>query len=156
MIPKASRIRCRRGVSWVGTLVAVVILRIALIGTSTFRYAAALDGRRADAHTTAARIALMLCESWRGVNGDGTYDPVAHLGSDLSVATGAGPAKPDDFTLLGSYTVQFDDGAGVEDYSTTLSWKDVQPGLRALNVSVAEGLECQCSLRVAGPAGKCR
>jgi hypothetical protein len=79
----------------------------------------------------------MLCESWRGVNGDGTYDPVAHLGSDLSVAAGAGPANPDDFTLLGSYTVQFDDGTGVEDYSMTLSWKDVKPGLRALNVSVA-------------------
>jgi hypothetical protein len=137
MVPKAKKTQCRRGVSLVGTLVAVVILLIALIGTSTFRYAAALDGRRADAHTTAARIALALCESWRGVKGDETYDPAAHLGSDLSVAAGQGPAKPDDFTLLGSYTVHFDDGAGVEDYSTTLSWKDVQPGLRALNVSVA-------------------
>ena len=43
----------------------ITILLIALIGTSTFRYAAALDVRRADAHTTAARIALALGESWR-------------------------------------------------------------------------------------------
>ena len=55
-------------------VVAVVILLIALIGTSTFRYAAALDGRRADAQTTAARAALLLCESWRGLNGDATLD----------------------------------------------------------------------------------
>ena len=137
MIRKARKIRCRRGVSLVGTMVAVIILLIALIGTSTFRYAAALDGRRADAHTTAARIALTFGESWRGVRGDLTYDPVAHLGTGLKVAAAEGPVKPEDFTLLGSYSVQFDDGAGVNKYFATLSWKDVQPGLRALNVVVA-------------------
>lgn len=137
MIRKTRKIRCRRGVSLVGTMVAVTILLIALIGTSTFRYAAALDGRKADAHATAARIALTLGESWRGVRGDLTYDPVAHLGTGLKVAAGEGPVKPKDFTLLGSYSVQFDDDAGVNNYFATLSWKDVQPGLRALNVVVA-------------------
>jgi len=137
MIRKTRKIRCRRGVSLVGTMVAVTILLIALIGTSTFRYAAALDGRRADAHMTAARIALTLGESWRGVRGDVTYDPVAHLGTGLKVAAGEGPVKPEDFTFLGSYSVQFDDVAGVNNYFATLSWKDVQPGLRALNVVVA-------------------
>jgi len=124
-------------VSLVGTMVAVAILLIALIGTSTFRYAAALDGRRADAHTTAARIALTLAESWRGVRGDLTYNPAAHLDAGLKIAAGAGPLKPEDFTLLGSYSIKFGDDAGVNDYITTLSWKDIQPGLRALNVVVA-------------------
>ena len=137
MIPKTRKIRCRRGVSLIGTMVAVAILLIALIGTSTFRYAAAMDGRRADAHTTASRIALTLCESWRGVRGDQTYDPAIHLDTGLKVAAGEGPDKPEDFTLLGSYTLQFNDGAGVNNYMATLSWKDVQPGLRALNVIVA-------------------
>ena len=137
MILKTRKIRCRRGMSLMGTMVAVTILLIALIGTSTFRYAAALDGRRADAHTTAARVALALSESWRGIRGDLTYNPTAYSGSDLEVAVGEGPLKPEDFTLLGSYTVQFDDGAGVNDYAATLSWKDIQPGLRALNVVVA-------------------
>jgi hypothetical protein len=118
-------------------MVAVAILLIALIGTSTFRYAAALDGRRADAHTTAARIALTLGESWRGVRGDLTYDPEIHLDTGLQVAAVEGPLKPEDFTLLGSYSVQFGDGAGVNDYLATLSWKDIQPGLRALNIIVA-------------------
>ena len=136
MVQKTGKIRCRRGVSLVGTMVAVAILLIALIGTSTFRYAAALDGRRADAHTTAARVALMLGESWRGTWGDLTYDPIAHLGTGLKVAVGEGPLKPEDFTLLGSYTLHFNDGAGVENYMATLSWKDIQPGLRALNVIV--------------------
>ena len=87
MVLKTSKIRCRRGVSLVGTMVAVTILLIALIGTSTFRYAAALDGRKAKAQTTAARIALMLCQSWRGINGDMTFDPIQLCGSDLVIDT---------------------------------------------------------------------
>lgn len=137
MVLKTRRIKFHRGFSLVGTMVAVAILLIALIGTSTFRYAAALDGRRADAHTTAARVALTLAESWRGTMGDLTYDPIVHLGAGLKIAAGEGPLKPEDFTLLGSYLIQFSDVAGVNNYRVTLSWKDIQPGLRALNVVVA-------------------
>jgi len=140
MVPRRmKKIQCRRGMTLVGTLVAVTILLIALIGTSTFRYAAALDGRRADAQTTAARIALMLCESWGGINGDETYNPVTHLSSDLGITASSSivAAKPSDFKLLGAYTVLFDDDRGVNKYMATLSWKDLQPGLRALNVNVA-------------------
>jgi len=134
---KADRIRHRRGVSLVSTLVAVVILLIALIGTSSFRYCAALDARRADAQTSAARIALMLCESWSGVNGALTYNPVVQLDDDLVVTQSTiAPTKPSDFTLLGTYKVVLKDFHGVNHYAT-LSWKDVQPGLRALNVIVA-------------------
>jgi len=137
MVTQTKKFRFRPGMTLAETMVAITILLIALIGTSTFRYNATLDGRKADAQTTAARIALMFCESWQGINGDKTYDPVNHLGSDLKVAKGTGPANPDDFTPLGSYTVAFDDGAGVDNYTMTLSWKDVKPGLRALNVIVA-------------------
>jgi hypothetical protein len=137
MIRKTSKIGCRRGMSLVDAMIAIAILLIALLGTFTLRYTAALDSRRANAQTTAARIALMLCESWQGINGDETYDPATHFGSDFKVSEGAGPAKPDDFTLLGSYTVAFDSETGVNNYMTTLSWKDIQSGLRALNVVVA-------------------
>jgi len=135
MAAKANKIRCRRGVSLVGTMVAVVVLLIALIGTSNFRYFSALDARKADAQTTAARVALMLCEGWRGIRGDGTYNPTAHLGSSLTITQNnqVYPDKPPDFTLLGSYKVVLES----VNYYTTLSWKDVQPGLRALNVVVA-------------------
>ncbi len=134
---KADRIRRRRGMSLVSIMVAVVILLIALIGTSSFRYCAAMDARRADAQTSAARIALMLCESWSGVNGVLTYNPVVQLGDDLVITQSVtGPVKPADFTLLGTYKVVLQDFHGVNHYAT-LSWKDVQPGLRALNVIVA-------------------
>ena len=136
VLRKTSKIRFRRGVSLVGAMVAVVILLIALIGTSSFRYYAALDGRRAGTQTTAARVALTLCESWRGVKGDQTFDPTALLGSDLQISTSAsGPDKPADFVLLGSYIVALDYIESVN-YNVTLSWKDIQTGLRALNVVV--------------------
>jgi hypothetical protein len=123
--------------SLVSIMVAVVILLIAVIGTSSFRYYSAMDTRRADAQTAAARIALTLCESWRGISGDVTYDPISHLGTSLAITPSAtGPEKPGDFTLLGSYAVDVDDIHGVIHYAT-LSWKDVQSGLRALNVVVA-------------------
>jgi len=140
MVLKTSKIRCRRGVSLVGTMVAVTILLIALIGTSTFRYAAALDGRKASAHTAAARVALALSESWRGIKGDTTLDPTEFDSSDLTVSasTWAGHEKPDDFTLLGNYVVVLnDDNPDSVNYYATMSWKDIKPGLRALNVSVA-------------------
>ena len=124
----------------VGTLVAVVILLIALIGTSTFRYTAAFDGRRADAQTTAARVALLLSESWRGLSGDATLDPIQLAAGDFEVSASSwgGHVTPAGFTLLGNYEIVMDTGDpdGLV-YYATLSWNDVQPGLRALNINVA-------------------
>jgi prepilin-type N-terminal cleavage/methylation domain-containing protein len=136
MVTQTNKIRCRRGMTLVEILVAITILLIALIGTSTFRYAVALDERKADSQITAARIALMFCESWQGIKGDENYDPVNHLGSDLKIVKITGSDNPDDFTPLGSYTVAFEDGDDVDNYTMALSWKDVKPGLRALNVIV--------------------
>lgn len=140
MILRARRIRCRRGMTLIGTLIAVTILLIALIGTSTFRYSAALDGRRATVHTAAARVALVLSESWRGLYGDETHDPILLATSDMSIAKSSwiGHSAPVDFTLLGNYVIVLDnDNPDGVNYYATLSWKDVQPGLRALNVNVA-------------------
>ena len=140
MVPKAHKIRARRGMSLVGALVAVVILLIALIGTSTLRYSAALDGRRADAHITAARVALALCESWRGLKGDETHNPIQLTAGELEVTQSfwSGHVKPDDFTLLGNYEIVMDnEDPDSFNYYATLSWKDVRAGLRALNVNVA-------------------
>ena len=134
MVSKKSEIRCRRGFSLVDIMISIVVLLVALIGTSNFRYYTALDSQKAAAKITAARIGLMLCESWRGLGGTETYDPATYFGSALTITQSTtGPDKPEDFTLLGSYTVTLN-GAN---YYITLSWKDVSTGLRALNVVAA-------------------
>jgi len=114
-------------------MIAIVIILVALIGTSNFRYFTALDAKKAATRITASRIGLMLCENWRGLGGIETYDPAAYLGSDLTITASSGPSEPTDFTLLGSYTVTVN-GAN---FYITLSWKDVSAGLRALNIIVA-------------------
>ncbi|MBN2180602.1 MAG: hypothetical protein JW715_01715 [Sedimentisphaerales bacterium] len=140
MISKKYKIRKCAGATLVSILITTALILIALIGTSNFRYYAGLDARKAAAQTSAARIALMLCENWRGIKGDTGYDPVAYFSSDMTLIQNEGPDKPDDFTLLGSYKIILDedeDDTDGADYYASLSWKDVQPGLRALNVVVA-------------------
>jgi hypothetical protein len=130
----------RSGSTLISSLIAVTILLIAVIGTSNFRYYAAMDGRKAVAQTNAARIALSLCESWKGLKGDITYNPISQLGTFITITADQGPSKPNDFTLLGSYKITLDsteDNAMGADYFVTLSRKDVQSGLRALNVIVS-------------------
>lgn len=133
MVSKTRKNRCRSGFSIVSIMIAMTILIAALIGTSNFRYYSALDAKKAEAKIAASRIGLMLCESWRGLGGIETYDPVAYFGSDLTITTSSGPAKPGDFTLLGSYTVTVNNA----NFYITLSWKDVSAGLRALNITVS-------------------
>ena len=133
MVPKTRKIRCHSGFSLVSIMIAITILIAALIGTSNFRYYSAMDARKAAAKITASRIGLMLCENWRGLGGAATYDPVAFLSSELNITASSGPPEPSDFTLLGSYTVAVNNA----NYYITLSWKDVNPGLRDLNIIVS-------------------
>ena len=58
-------------------IAAILILSIAVLGTSGYRYYAALDARKATMHTTAAGIGLLLCESWRRLSDQNTFDPEA-------------------------------------------------------------------------------
>jgi len=126
--------RKNSGLTLVEVIVAMLVIAIAALGISSFRYQAALDARRADAQLTAARTGLLLTEGWRGIRGETTYDPVADFGSVLTIAaSNNGPAAPNGFTPLGTYRIE----AGRAYYYATLSWQDAAAGLRALHVAVA-------------------
>jgi len=119
-------------------MVSLLILVIGVLGTSAFRYSAALNVRQADLRTTAARIAQMLCESWRGTSDPNTFDPTvltsAELASALEIESDYTSYEvPADFTLLRACRITVN---GV-DYHAVLLWKDVGVGLRALNIVVA-------------------
>ena len=135
-----------KGLSLVGVMVSIFILSVAVIGASGYRYYAALDARKAATGITAARIATLLCESWRGVKGAETYDPAANLGTDLTII---GPIGYEDFQQSGGYGYSHTLPTGLTvsgvytvtssnvDYDVILAWKDISTGLRALNVVVA-------------------
>lgn len=131
-------------------MVATVIFVIAVLGTSAFRYHATLGAREADFKTTAARIAQLLCESWRGSSDPNAFGAAQSLDLTEFLGSGServldtvdkdhGPYAAGEFTLLDHYEMKIGtgDGDNTVSYWATLSWRDVSPGLRALNVVVA-------------------
>jgi prepilin-type N-terminal cleavage/methylation domain-containing protein len=123
-------------------MAAILIMTIAVLGASSYRYYSALDARKAAMQSTAARIGLLLTENWRGLGGDETYDPTAYFSADLTITTMTDPSgleyqfKETDFNMLGGYQVVVNS----VNYYAVLSWKDVSSELRALNVVVAWSL----------------
>jgi len=130
---KVKRRKFRSGLTFIEILLASAILLIAVIGTAAFRYNAALGARKADLRSTAARTALLLCESWRGSVDPNDFDPEDTLGSQLTIVDDdSGFEGPSGYTLLDSYKITVE---GV-DYYAILAWTDIASGLRALNVTV--------------------
>ena len=130
------RLKSKGGFTIVEVMITAVILLVAVLGSSGYRYYAALDARKAAMQAADSRVGLILCESWHGVGGIATYDPVAHLGTNMTISAMTGfdgsGFKEADFTLLGGYQVVANDVT----YAAVLSWKDINAGLRALSVVV--------------------
>jgi Tfp pilus assembly protein PilV len=122
-----------RALTLVELVVALTALAIIVLGHSLTGYNARLDIQRSVWRSAAAATALALLESWAAGQGAANYDPVADLGSQLTIAAGSGPGAPAGFTSQGSYTIVTD---GIT-YRATLSSCDLESTLRALNVVVA-------------------
>ena len=124
----------RPGMSLIETMGSAAVMLIIVLGAGAYSYHACLDARRANMRTYSTRIAGLFCESWRGVGGADTFDPIAYFGSDLDITAplhwDGSQYVPSGFTLLGTYRVR---SQGIP-YGVVLSWRDVNSGLRALNV----------------------
>ena len=123
------------GFTFTEVMGAILVLTVAVLGTSAYRYHSMLDVRTAEKKTTGARIGCLLCETWGGSSDPNTFDPVTHLGADLaitSLTSYESLATPTGDLELGTYRITVDD----ENYQATLFWKDVSAGLRALSVII--------------------
>lgn len=121
------------GLTFIEIIIASVVLIVAVMGTSAYRYNATLDLRKAKLQTTAARTAVLLCESWCGSSDPNSFDPVTSFGSQLTIDNASDDiSTPSGFTLHNAYRITIE---GV-DYYAVLSWKDISAGLRALNVVI--------------------
>ena len=130
---KAGRRKWASGVNLIEVMTVTAILLITVVGASGYRYCSSLNARWAKEQITAARVGQLLCGSWAGVEGDEAYDPIAHIGSELTMAVLSPPnSLPPAFVLLGRYGITLE---GVE-YRCVLAWKNVSPELRALWVRV--------------------
>ena len=120
-------------------LLAIVIIAIAVIGASGYRYYSALDARKASTRSTAARIALLLSENWRGLGYDRTddFNPIMHLSSpDYGMVVGLSDVDLEydgDFDRhLGQYKIL----ANNTQFWAALAWKQEEADLKALNTVV--------------------
>lgn len=121
-------------------MLSILIVMILVTGAMGYQYFSARDIKLAEVQTTAARLALLLLENWKGVQGDGMYDPVSTFAGQLDIqAAEDGPAAADNadgtpLTPLGFYRVQIN---GVC-YYLTPAWQapsDLEP--MVLNVTIA-------------------
>lgn len=149
-------------VTLVEVMVTMVIVLVAVLGTSSFRYHSTMAIRKAEVQLTATRLASLLLYGWKGSGGHSgysiyelsdpddydpsdpnDYDPTdvdsVQIASGLEVSYGApGPPIPDGYNALDSdanpnYRIVVD---GVN-YYATLSYKDVVDEPRELHVCVA-------------------
>lgn len=76
-------------------IIAILILSIAALSTSGFRYYAAMDARKADVQITAARVASLILSGWKGSGGYSGY-------SKYDIEGGVDPLDPN------AYDIDFD------------------------------------------------
>lgn len=129
----------RPALSIIDVMVFVVIIAIAVIGSSGYRYFSTLEIRKSDNEIAAGRIASLLCESWRGLGGASTYNPITDcndLGFGFNITEDSqalAPVVPLNFTPLGYYRVISDNHT----YYVTMSYYNIDSSLLALNVGIA-------------------
>lgn len=162
MIMTIKRAKFATAVTLIEVMVAILILSIAVLGASGFRYYAAMDVRKADVQITAARLASLLLYGWKGnggysgysfyeLNNPGDYDPSdpndynpndtdpVEFGPGFEVNFNTtGPAVPAGFSALDSNAnPNYRIVVNRVNYYATLSYKDPVGEPRVLNVCVA-------------------
>ncbi len=126
----------RAGMSMIGVMVFAAVISIAIIGTSAYRYFSSIEIRKSALGMTAGNVAQLLCESWRGVRGDQNYDPTADSGLGLTIAShSTGPEPPPGFAVLRNE--KYEVVSQNHSFYVTMSYYDIDNGLRALNVKTA-------------------
>ncbi|MBN2269562.1 MAG: prepilin-type N-terminal cleavage/methylation domain-containing protein [Sedimentisphaerales bacterium] len=131
-----SQSKSRAGITLIEVMSAIVIIAIAVLGASAYRYYSTLDGRKAVLQSTAARVALLLNENWRGRGYDHItdFDPVSNLSLDMAIApSGIGPDYATGFTALGQYEITVNDSR----FWAALSYRTDSADLRTLNTVIA-------------------
>jgi len=134
--------RHQSGLTIIEIMIATVIFLITVLGTSALRYHSTMAAHKARLQATAARTALLLCETWRGLADPNDFEPDTYFGSladestlDINKLDGLpeGIDLPLGFRLYGVYEVSIDN----INYYAIFCWKQIESGLKALNVTMA-------------------
>lgn len=105
--------RSLRAFTVLEVVISILIIMVLVNGVLGYQYFSTRDVRLSEVQASAARLGLLLLESWKGSGGDGGFDSVLQFGTELDIeAVADGPAVPEDpeaaFVKTGSYGVQFE------------------------------------------------
>jgi prepilin-type N-terminal cleavage/methylation domain-containing protein len=138
---KRLRTNNKTGFTLIEVMITMVVITIGVTGAMGFRYYCVLDAKKADVQITAARIATLLLEDWKGTGGVAigslAYNPMVALPESTGLTIdNQGVVGPDaHFTKLNSYHVVTNISASsIIHYYVTLSSAATLP--MTLNVSV--------------------
>jgi len=83
MSTNADNRKFRQGLSLVEAMVAIFVITAGIVGTFGYSCRAMLQTRKATEQNTAAQIAELLCESWKGLKGTETFEPTVYFSPSL-------------------------------------------------------------------------
>ena len=101
----------RRGFTLTEVMISILIVMILATGATGYQYASTRDVKISEVQATAARIGMLLLESWKGQQGDTSFDPKDTFDSEITIRNSSiGPAVPDSslgtpLMKLGSYEI---------------------------------------------------
>lgn len=114
------------GFTLVEVMISVLIVTILATGAMGYQYTSTRDVKISEVQATAARIAMLLLESWKGQQGDTEFDPADTFASEMTIQNAiTGPDAPNGslgapLTTLGSYEIIVNNVY----YYVTLSYDD--------------------------------
>ena len=101
----------RQGFTLTEVMISILIVMVLATGAMGYQYNSSRDVKISEVQSSAARIAMLLLEGWKGQQGDTAFDPVAAFGDEMTIQTTTlGPDAPDNsfgvpLTPLDSYEV---------------------------------------------------
>ena len=101
----------RHGFTLTEVMISILIVMILATGATGYQYASTRDVKISEVQATAARIGMLLLESWKGQQGDTAFDPEDVFGSEMAIQNSTvGPNVPDGsmgtpMVKLGSYEI---------------------------------------------------
>ena len=115
-----------QGFTLIEVMISILIIMVLTTGAMGYQYHSTRDVKISEVQATAARLAMLLLEAWKGQQGETTFDPTDVFGSEMDVQTSMiGPDVPHNsagapLTTLGSYEVV----VGGVHYYIALSYED--------------------------------
>ena len=102
--------RQRRGFTLTEVMISILIVMVLVTGAMGYQYNSTRDVKISEVQASAARIAMLLLEGWKGRQGDTAFDPADVFSDKMTIQTASGPDVPDNaagvpLTTLGSYEV---------------------------------------------------